>query len=126
MVTRHGLRDVGAVGCDVMGEDKTNETRMAFAHIATLGLSLLGIYEFAPFFLGESEMTGLAKGAASVGTLLDRMPFVKMAAVVSVIPYIVIVTRRIPRRAILATRQGVTQDTDRQDVSRPAGSTGTG
>lgn len=95
--------------------DKEKEARMVFAQLATLGLTLFGIYEFAPFFV-EGHLSGLGKGAEGVGKVIGQIPWVPIAAIASVVPYAVLVSRVIPRRVKLEHRPKAVERIRRKDT----------
>jgi hypothetical protein len=96
--------------------DKSTESRLIFAQLATLGLTLFGLYEFAPFFIDEAWLPGWEQGAEGAGKVMSRIPWVKVASVGSLLPYAVLVSRVIPRRVKLEHRPRGVERVRREDA----------
>lgn len=105
MVTRYGVCSVGIVGCDIRMPTPSEHidgtkhgARMAFSQLAMLGMTLLGLYEFAPFLLDEGSLPEWVGSTSGPVGWLRETPWVKVSAVTSLVPYGVVLSKRIPKK----------------------------
>lgn len=77
--------------------EQRRERLNQYAHMATLGLMLVGVYEASPFLFGEMDSTAQLRIGESVGRDIDHIPWVWVSSGLSLIPFIAESTKRIPK-----------------------------